>query len=558
MYFHLKKNFFLHLILFLFSFSLQAEVVKILKVDSTQYPRIQIDVAIGSPHPSFITNKQQTGIELFEIYNNKENKIQITNKVYQSDDTSRLNLVVVFDATKSISKKSFQSARKSARKLLMSLGKHDRSAIYILKNKPELIADVSSNHASQAMKLDTVSRNGKQTRLYDSLYSGLYTARSMATGDNVDLKTKTAVVLFTDGRDEGSFLTDNDCFELTELGRSLSIPVYTILGRSKIRNKKSPGINSYRLLNRLSMKTGGHLWVKSGRHQEKYIFEQIQSMMHRIYKITYRTHSSDSGNWPGNSILLRLVMNRGESSYSAVSGYRVPLTGYLKQNFGRSVAIILGVLLVLALAFLILIIFFIFLSRLSRKKNKENSVQNIKDEDTIPDIVPYIHSRSEIDFEENPSGIGRNSDAGQINPTVQYVHTGFPANTLMDDERKLYMREYNYRLLQLGLREAGEYKKAALVSKAKQATGGSRQYDLFLETTVLGSGRWANIPVHDNTISPVHAKLKKVGDRFVIYDLLSAGGVFVNGKKILRPRGLKDDDEIRIGRTKLYFKAINN
>ena len=80
-----------------------------------------------------------------------------------------------------------------------------------------------------------------------------------------------------------------------------------------------------------------------------------------------------------------------------------------------------------------------------------------------------------------------------------------------------------------------------------------RVYDLFLDSTLLGSGRWAHIPVRDPLASPVHARIKKIDKRFVLYDMLSGSGLYVNNRKLLRPRGLKHGDEIRIGRIVYTF-----
>ncbi|HMZ37953.1 MAG TPA: FHA domain-containing protein, partial [Leptospiraceae bacterium] len=85
--------------------------------------------------------------------------------------------------------------------------------------------------------------------------------------------------------------------------------------------------------------------------------------------------------------------------------------------------------------------------------------------------------------------------------------------------------------------------------------GMSREYDLFLENTALGSGRWASIRVEDSGAAKVHAKVKRVDSRYVLYDLMGGSSVFLNGKKLLRPRGLHDGDEIKLGRSVFQFRG---
>jgi pSer/pThr/pTyr-binding forkhead associated (FHA) protein len=116
------------------------------------------------------------------------------------------------------------------------------------------------------------------------------------------------------------------------------------------------------------------------------------------------------------------------------------------------------------------------------------------------------------------------------------------------------MREYTYRVTQMAVRQGKAYRRATLILEPRGEQP-HREYDLFLETTVVGSGRWANIPLRDESVSAVHAKIKKVDQRFIVYDLLSAGGVYLNGRKLLRPRALRDGDELRIGRTRFRFRG---
>jgi len=62
-----------------------------------------------------------------------------------------------------------------------------------------------------------------------------------------------------------------------------------------------------------------------------------------------------------------------------------------------------------------------------------------------------------------------------------------------------------------------------------------------------------DIILNDSTVSGEHARIQREGSVFVIYDLASTNGTFVNGKRIYR-HILADEDEITVGRTTLVFK----
>ncbi len=61
--------------------------------------------------------------------------------------------------------------------------------------------------------------------------------------------------------------------------------------------------------------------------------------------------------------------------------------------------------------------------------------------------------------------------------------------------------------------------------------------------------------IDDPAVSSQHAKVKKEGDEFVIYDLASTNHTYVNGVEILR-QPLKSNDTIRMGNTELAFIEV--
>ena len=67
-------------------------------------------------------------------------------------------------------------------------------------------------------------------------------------------------------------------------------------------------------------------------------------------------------------------------------------------------------------------------------------------------------------------------------------------------------------------------------------------------------GRRLEVPVHIDDVksSREHAKIVSHGDGFVLFDLESTNGTFVNGSRTGRAR-LNHGDVIRIGRTELAF-----
>ena len=55
-------------------------------------------------------------------------------------------------------------------------------------------------------------------------------------------------------------------------------------------------------------------------------------------------------------------------------------------------------------------------------------------------------------------------------------------------------------------------------------------------------------------VSKRHARIERDGDRFVVQDLQSTNGTFVNGQPVARSQPLQPGDEVRIGETRLLFR----
>ncbi|EPG66834.1 FHA domain-containing protein [Leptospira wolffii] len=102
--------------------------------------------------------------------------------------------------------------------------------------------------------------------------------------------------------------------------------------------------------------------------------------------------------------------------------------------------------------------------------------------------------------------------------------------------------------------EEGEaYEKATLVLKEGRNPG--KQYSLQRSETTIGNSDLCDLVLYEQAVSKSHARIRKVRNRYVLYDLVSDAGTFLNGKKVLRPRVLYDFDEIGIGKALLVFRG---
>jgi FHA domain len=82
--------------------------------------------------------------------------------------------------------------------------------------------------------------------------------------------------------------------------------------------------------------------------------------------------------------------------------------------------------------------------------------------------------------------------------------------------------------------------------------GDRRRIELKGDRFTIGQAADNDVPLpFDRTVSRVHAVLERVASRWVIRDLGSRNGTFVNGDRIFGERAIRPGDEIRVGTIRL-------
>ncbi|MBX7236108.1 MAG: FHA domain-containing protein [Caldilineales bacterium] len=125
-------------------------------------------------------------------------------------------------------------------------------------------------------------------------------------------------------------------------------------------------------------------------------------------------------------------------------------------------------------------------------------------------------------------------------PSVSSLPTASPAAPVIDATRPLQEPEpvLGWLVVQSGPR-AGE------------------QLKLRAGANVVGrDGRASQLLVEESSVSGEHAKIRWENGVFVIYDLASTNGTFVNDRRIEKQR-LMDGDKVRMGRMEFTFKQLD-
>src|SRR5271170_1296892 len=79
---------------------------------------------------------------------------------------------------------------------------------------------------------------------------------------------------------------------------------------------------------------------------------------------------------------------------------------------------------------------------------------------------------------------------------------------------------------------------------------------LDAKVVVLGRGRECQVSVLHDSVSRRHAQITREGTGYVVADLGSANGTFLNGKPVKGPQPLTHEDAVTIGSVPFRFLVV--
>jgi pSer/pThr/pTyr-binding forkhead associated (FHA) protein len=91
--------------------------------------------------------------------------------------------------------------------------------------------------------------------------------------------------------------------------------------------------------------------------------------------------------------------------------------------------------------------------------------------------------------------------------------------------------------------------------EVSSAVNGGRRH-LVADRLVVGRSPLSDVVLSaDAQVSRTHAVLERIAGRWVVRDVGSRNGTYVNGERVQEPVRLAADDEIRVGKSRLVLKV---
>jgi len=205
--------------------------------------------------------------------NEDSKKVDIESLVPVTNEA--IHVVLVMDASGSMTGQTIIDAKNAASGFLQSLGDDDYSAVLSFSDSVITHSTFTSDHQVSSNAVQQIAAvNMAGTCLYDAAYEAIELASTTPSG-------RRAVILFTDGVDEtakGDKCSVHILDDVINLGKTTGIPVFTLGMGNNINSKE---------LQRISSTTGGAFLASRDSSELDSVFTRLLDQLNSQYILTY-------------------------------------------------------------------------------------------------------------------------------------------------------------------------------------------------------------------------------------------------------------------------------
>jgi len=186
-----------------------------------------------------------------------------------------LDVVLALDVSESMAGDKLEQLVSASKDVMAILRADDRAALVTFSQRMRIMQPLSSDHAAAARAIDGLYATGR-TSMFDALYAGLSLRQ---TAD-----TRSVVLLFSDGRDNSSWLSGT---QLAQVARQSDVVVYFVGLDTRVTDE----------MEEITRDTGGAAIVARSAKDLKGLFQRIVREMQARYVLNYYPNGVEQGGW---------------------------------------------------------------------------------------------------------------------------------------------------------------------------------------------------------------------------------------------------------------------
>ncbi|MCL1911009.1 MAG: FHA domain-containing protein [Leptospirales bacterium] len=294
----IRTTFLLTLFVFTCRPLLASAPVKIQNVDTSNFPKINIEITA----PGLVQGLTENDFIIHED-GYRVNYVKITPS---EKDPEGGSVVFCLDSSKSIGIPFLKELKESALGISANLAVSD-IAVYSFDDNVVLLNGFNRDKRVVNTSINGVSLRGSKTMLYDAIYEAMSLIKN---GPKSGI-----VVVFTDGKDEGSSITIQD---IDSFSRITKIPVFFVSESSR----------DIKPMERIAKLTGGSLAFTGG---EAGILRAVSSSLKGGYIINYHSFLEPDGK--EHNLEVRLSSGQSDSSVFCLDRNIFFVNFLNKENF---------------------------------------------------------------------------------------------------------------------------------------------------------------------------------------------------------------------------------
>ncbi|BBL72682.1 vWA domain-containing protein [Methylogaea oryzae] len=226
--------------------------------------------------------------------------------------------VLVLDASKSMAGAPFNAALEAAVRYIAGKRPQDEIAVLSIRDTKEgydVVSNFERDGNAVVRRLADIRVDGQKTRLYDSVAAAMQLCGMTAQGSEASSVSDIAscsVIVFSDGRDEGSALSREELNgRITNL--KIPVPIYSVAysktSKEYFKNLESLSKNSF----------GVYFLIGDAITRMTQVMEQIQNILLSDYVVTFLSYLPVDGESHALKLGVEYPSGSGKFNYDASS-----------------------------------------------------------------------------------------------------------------------------------------------------------------------------------------------------------------------------------------------
>lgn len=504
-------------------------------IDISKFQRNKIYLSFLDEDGNPITDLDSS--DFFIIEKETGEKVNPSAKIFYDSDEGML-ICFAMDASLSMSGSPLENVKKGLLNTISKFRDVDKMGLAYFHDKFYKKCEFGTDREVLRNNINELSAGGSYTVLFESVISAIDWLNKQKT------PKRKILIIISDGEDNGSENTLDDCIK--EIQKS-DISVFTIGSIRESEVMKGTLLNLEKLAK--ASKDGNYYKINTPEDISR-IIPLIYDRIKDEYLLEYWSYAK-----PKSKINLKVEIKYKNTTYTADTVYTAPESivenapskSFFKTKEFLYGSIGVGVILVVLIVFLILNIlkkkkFKLEKEReaeLRRKEAEENKQRYNQLYAEYENLLSQLEKQSSISEEDKQTVIELERKLTDLGKTI--IDGGY---TPIDTRRRTQILDGKE-----GTIPEPNYQVGNLIVIEGQNKG--NRYTLYGNQVVIGRVE-GDIIISENIVSRRHALIYKQGNNFVIEDLKSTNGTFVNGYKVTSYI-LKNGDIIKIGNTKFQF-----